>query len=495
VESGSESFVLDLGYLAGTILVASCALLDHNMVKSRVIEGREGEEEGEGEREGEGEGGMGERGMGGGEVEGEVEIGLELEGITSEQQCFTLLSEVNALTLLWHEDTAMPISLSLSLSIDPYFTSASTPPSLPSANMRDRVLTAAHEALRGVYTFCESGEREDAEDFGFSITERKALCPERGIIFFCDGSGRETLIRTMCEAMLRCCRVERKRSSGGSRLVSLSSSITASGVIASNSMKSAANNLHPLTSSTLSVAQNSLESEVQVLRHSTTFAFKVLLLAILSLHEKEVEKKEKKQTEKEEEIRFKTERKTSAVIDRKEIKKGGSDGCGGIDHIGVDSVIHSAHPHSGISCSSGDVKVKCVDGVLSIDMKQHEERVGEGNEEGESKRAHTASADRAPIPKKIPKRRMIQVVIVADDGDGDGVEDDTDQNDGPEGGGKPKKRKRKAVMYVVLSPPLRLFFSCSARWLLSLCTAPFVSFSLTFFASTLVSTFIIVTVR
>jgi hypothetical protein len=481
VESGSKSFVLDLGYLAGTILVASCALLDHNVVKSRVIEGGEGEEEGE-------------RGMRGGEVEREVEV--ELEGITSEQQCFTLLAEVNALTLQWHEDTAMPLSPSLSISIDPYFTSASTPLSPPSANMRDRVLTAAHEALRGVYTFCESGEREDAEDFGFSITERKALYPERGIIFFCDGSGRETLIRTMCEAMLRCCRVERKRSSGGSRLVSLSSSITAPGVIASNSIKSAANDLYPLTSSTLSVAQTSLESKVQVLRHSTTFAFKVLLLAILSLHKKEVEKKEKKQTEKEEEIRFKTERKTSAVIDRKEIKKGGSDGCGGIDHIGVDSVIHSAHPHSGISCSSGDVKVKCVDGVLSIDMKQHEERVGEGNEEGESKRAHTASADRAPIPKKIPKRRMIQVVIVADDGDGDGdgVEDDADQNDGPEGGGKLKKRKRKAVMYVALSTPLRLFFSCSVRWLLSLCAAPFVSFSLTFFTSTLVSVFIIVTV-
>jgi hypothetical protein len=341
-----------------------------------------------------------------------------------------------------------------------------------------------------VYTLCESGEREDAEDFGFSILERKASCPDRGVIFFCDGSGRETLIRTICEAMLRCCRVETMYSSAGSRLVFPSFSIAASRVVESNSTKSEAISKHLLPSSTPSVAQTSLESNIQALKQSTTSAFKTLLLAILSILEREVEKKEKKKTDKQYEIRMKAERKTNFGTDRREIK--GRDGS-----RDVDSVSRSAHPRSSIACSdsNGDVKVKCLEEVGSRDMKLKEERAGEGIEEGERAGAHS-SADPGPIPKKSPKRRMIQVVIVADDGDGegDGVEDDTDQHDGAEGGGNPKKRKRKAVMYVHLSTPLLFFFLCSVRWLLRLCAVPLISFSLSFITSTLLSVFMIFSV-
>jgi hypothetical protein len=448
--------VLDLGYLAGSIVVASCALLDQNVMDSRATEGGIGE-------------GVGRIGKGEGEGEGEGGI-EEGEGVTSKQQCFILLSEINALTLLWHEDASMLLSPypSLSLSPSPCSKPTSTPLSLPSPSMGDRVHGAAHETLRDVYALCESVEREDAEDLGFSLSERKALCPERGILFFCDGSGRETLIRTMCESMLGCCRaVER---TGSSRVCdTMTTSVSTSAEMASNSLKSAAS----------SGSKSSMESKVLVPKQYATFAFKILLLAVLSLHMREEEKIARKKRDREEEMRFRSEKKISLVFDRKEVKEGGSDG-------GVGSATYSAHSHTISASSSGDVKVNSVGEILSNDMKEKKVRLGEGNSSGETIKEGegeeqgqgqgkkievvlSTSPNPGPIPKKIPKRRLIQVVIVADDDDEEGGRDgDGDECDGAEGGGKPKKRKRKAVTYVPLTASLFSASLHSSSLLLSL---------------------------
>ena len=112
---------------------------------------------------------------------------------------------------------------------------------------------------------------------------------------------------------------------------------------------------------------------------------------------------------------------------------------------------------------------KCVKGAPDSDFrpkekeKEKEKEHGRGGKEGggEGGGGGVLSAPMEPGParKKIPKRRMIQVVIVADDGDGDEGEGEGD-SDGPtddaESGGKKKKRKRKPVTYV----PLLSFCSC-----------------------------------
>jgi hypothetical protein len=70
---------------------------------------------------------------------------------------------------------------------------------------KNRIFETVAKSVKNIYELYEKTEEEEAEDFGYSYSEKKKLIGDRGIFYFSDSGGRVLLIGMIRESMLSAC--------------------------------------------------------------------------------------------------------------------------------------------------------------------------------------------------------------------------------------------------------------------------------------------------